>query len=266
MIGGTVPGEVTFEASRAGTGYLSEIYSAIQGEGVLTGVRQIFVRLAGCNIRCDYCDQPESLVRTERCRIEKTAGRRDFEERSNPLAVHDVFAAIARLHGEGTLHRWVSFTGGEPLLQADFLAELLPRVREAGLKPFLETSGILPDALANVSHLLDFVSMDWKLPSSSATPPLWARHESFLRGIGHAGGQVKIVVCAGTDPFELERAARTIADVRPGMPLILQPVTPFGTSQQPPAPAQLLDFQVLGLRYLADVRVIPQTHKMIGQL
>ncbi|HEX7459911.1 MAG TPA: hypothetical protein VF279_04720, partial [Acidimicrobiales bacterium] len=65
---------------------VSEIFSAIQGEAALVGERQVFVRLAGCNIRCTYCDQPEALERTAGpCRIEATAGRRDWTTEASPL-------------------------------------------------------------------------------------------------------------------------------------------------------------------------------------
>ncbi|MEM4195978.1 MAG: 7-carboxy-7-deazaguanine synthase QueE, partial [Methanothermobacter sp.] len=39
---------------------IMEVFSSIQGEGLLLGKRQIFIRFAGCNLNCSYCDTPES--------------------------------------------------------------------------------------------------------------------------------------------------------------------------------------------------------------
>ncbi|MDX9694125.1 MAG: 7-carboxy-7-deazaguanine synthase QueE, partial [Methanothermobacter sp.] len=39
---------------------IMEVFSSIQGEGLLVGCRQIFIRFAGCNLNCKYCDTPES--------------------------------------------------------------------------------------------------------------------------------------------------------------------------------------------------------------
>lgn len=246
-------------------GYCSEIFSAIQGEGVMVGARQIFVRAAGCNIRCDYCDQPESLVRTPECAVEQTPGGRDFVRHPNPRSVEDTTRDVERLHRVAGLHQWVSFTGGEPLVQPEFLAEVMPRVRELGLRTYLETNGVLSDALARVIPHTDFVSMDWKIPSSGATPPFWEKHEAFLRGFGLALGQVKIVVSAGTEEGEYRKSLDLIAGIRPDVPLVLQPLTPFGEARGEPSPEKMLRFQELASEALSDVRVIPQTHKMIGQ-
>ena len=46
------------------SGYLSEVFVSFQGEGAHIGRRHLFVRLAGCNLRCSYCDTPDSLERT----------------------------------------------------------------------------------------------------------------------------------------------------------------------------------------------------------
>ena len=81
---------------------VSEVFSAIQGEAALVGERQVFVRLTGCNIRCTYCDQPEALERTAGpCRIESTAGRRDWSVESSPLPIDRVVGGGGRTVGPG---------------------------------------------------------------------------------------------------------------------------------------------------------------------
>ena len=62
-------------------------------------------------------------------------------------------------------HAFVSFTGGEPLLQPEPLAELARRLRGCGPKIHLETHGLHVDALERVLPVVDVVSMDWKLTS-----------------------------------------------------------------------------------------------------
>ena len=46
-------------------GHLLEVFSSYQGEGPYAGVRQVFVRLSGCHLRCVYCDTPESWDRAK---------------------------------------------------------------------------------------------------------------------------------------------------------------------------------------------------------
>src|SRR3712207_3191727 len=62
-----------------------EVFSSIQGESELVGLRQVVVRFFGCNIRCDYCDSPETLTGKPKCRVERTPGRRDFLVVENPV-------------------------------------------------------------------------------------------------------------------------------------------------------------------------------------
>ena len=51
----------TLKLSDAGAARVVEVFSSIQGEGVCLGHRQIFVRLGGCNLHCDYCDEPDTI-------------------------------------------------------------------------------------------------------------------------------------------------------------------------------------------------------------
>lgn len=250
------------------SGNIVEIFSAIQGEGPHVGRRQIVLRLAGCNFHCDYCDQPEAAVAPERAAVEQTPGRRDFRSVPNPLSADGVRRAVARLRRPRSLHHALAVTGGEPLVQVKFLATLLPMVRRGGLKVLLETNGTRPEALRVLLPHLDIVSMDFKLRSATGRPTPLKAHARFLRLAARrcSGTYVKVVVSAATAPKEIARAARIIAGVRKSVPLVIQPVTArAGTGPRPPDPEQLLALQESAARFLREVRVIPQTHKIMDQ-
>jgi len=252
------------------TGYLGEVFSGIQGEGLCLGQRQIFVRLVGCNLRCSYCDTAWARERTLRCRVERTAGERDFEERANPLDGEDAAAVILRLHSPPSLHDSVTFTGGEPLMQADFVRDLAQRARAVGLKTYLETNGTLAEPLLRVLDMLDTVAMDVKLPSAAGFA-CWTEHEAFLKAAGQFIAQrsllfVKAVFAETTMEQEIERLGCLLRSTGADIPLVLQPVSRTECGPDPPSPARSLALQALAKQFVRDVRVIPQMHKLMGQL
>jgi organic radical activating enzyme len=159
---------------------VSEVFSAIQGEAALVGERQVFVRLTGCNIRCTYCDQPEALERVAGpCRIERTAGRRDWSEVASPLALDRVEEAVASLWGQ-VPHHSISLTGGEPLLQGTRVERLAERFASRGWPIMLETNGTLLPPLRRIGPDLTYVSMDLKLPSVDGELVAPTTQRSFL--------------------------------------------------------------------------------------
>src|SRR5262249_17559192 len=116
----------------------------------------------------------------------------------------------------------VALTGGEPLVQSEFLGQLLSR-EELPRPRLLETNGMLPDRLTGVLPNVDIVSMDIKLPSNSGEAAFWDEHERFLR---RARGKVyiKMLVDAGTTHSEVERAAGLIQATAPETATFLQPI------------------------------------------
>src|SRR5437762_3022579 len=102
----------------ADAGNVSELFVSFQGEGPHAGRRQLFVRLGGCPLRCRYCDTPESLVPTTTCRILGLDGE---QRRPNPLTAAALDAAVVALAAHAPPLHALALTGGEPLLQADFL-------------------------------------------------------------------------------------------------------------------------------------------------
>ena len=241
-----------------------EIFSGIQGEGVLVGIRQIFVRLCGCNRHCRFCDTREACEATATCDVEEATGTRHFVRWQNPLTTGHVLEAIDALDAPRSLHHSVSLTGGEPLLHPDFIAALTPALDERGLAVYLETNGTLPDALERVVEGIEHVAMDVKLASATGEPTPWAAHRRFLGAAAARHTQVKVVVVAETTDEELDRLAALVAAVEPATPVVLQPVTAL-PGVLPPSPMQVLSMQARLRDKLPDVRVIPQVHKLMQQ-
>ncbi len=239
-------------------GFLSEMFVSFQGEGLHAGRRQLFIRLAGCNLRCRYCDTPDSLERVSTYRVYNHDG--SSREVRNPVSASEALAdALPLLDFEPV--DGVSITGGEPLMQAEFLVELLadPRLPRPRL---LETNGMLPIPLGAVLSAVDVVSMDIKLPSNSGERSFWEPHERFLSVAGDKA-YVKVLVDAATDLGEVERAAELVSERAPRASLFLQPICDAAGRIDLDQQAMTRFFAAARRRH-GDVRFLPQAHKLLN--
>ena len=100
-----------------------EIYKSLQGESTYAGLPCVFVRLAGCNLRCSWCDSEYTF----------TGGRRMTQD--------EIFCEVERLSPHGGL---VEITGGEPMLQERDVVPLMQRLLDDGYSVLVETSGERP--------------------------------------------------------------------------------------------------------------------------
>jgi organic radical activating enzyme len=239
-----------------------EVFSGIQGEGLHVGRRHLFVRFAGCNLACRYCDTPAAREPVPVARIERAAGSRTYDEVPNPLAAEDLARRIAGLDESGW-HDAISLTGGEPLLAADFIVALAPLCGDRRL--YLETNGSLPDELEKVIDVIDTIAMDIKLPSVAGRVVDLAVSRAFLERATRRDVFVKVVVGAATGPDALADAALIAASVDKAIPLVIQPVTPGAGGVKPPCSGRLLELQQAARGILEDVRVIPQMHARMGE-
>jgi organic radical activating enzyme len=253
---------------------LVEIFSSVQGEGSGVGTPTLFVRFGECDLRCVWCDSAHTWRRAPECRIETARGTGRFRAVPNPLEVSDVVTAAESL--DLAAHRSVSITGGEPLLQPAAVAAIARALRERGAKIHLETHGLACDALGQVIGDVDIVAMDWKLGSDvrrvgakrgDPEPAFHDEHERFLK-IARRASQVdvKVVVTPASRDDELEEMALRVARTGPEATLVVQPVTPCGGVQEAPGAERLLAIVAQLSRRVADVRLIPQTHKSYGAL
>jgi len=112
-----------------------EIFSSLQGEGGRAGEASIFIRLAGCNKNCWYCDT-------------------DFITGAKERTVESIHQYISLFNPI----KWIVWTGGEPLLQLD--EEIINYFHDLGYKQAIETNGTLP-----IPRGLDYVVVSPKVPS-----------------------------------------------------------------------------------------------------
>ena len=168
---------------------VAEIFKSVQGEGFLTGTESVFVRVAGCNLRCRFCDTPYA----------------SWQPEGEDLSVETVLSRAAQWE---TKH--VVLTGGEPMLFAQ-LAALTHGLRRLDRHITIETAGtrFLPVAC-------DLMSISPKLSNSTpsrAAHPGWAqRHDSrrnapdvIRRLVRRYAYQVKFVVDSVAACREVER-------------------------------------------------------------
>jgi len=163
---------------------VSEIFLSIQGEGTRAGLPCVLVRLAGCNLRCRWCDT------------------RWAWEGGEQMSIDEVLARVAEFRIP-----CVEVTGGEPLAQ-DGALELLRRLCDAGYETLLETNGSLDISPvdARVVRIVDF-----KCPSSGADQAnLW---ENVDRLVGCDEVKFVIADCADYDFARHAVAARCLADI-----------------------------------------------------
>ena len=239
---------------------LMEVFSSMQGEGVLIGCRQVFVRFAECNLACNYCDTPYQAGST--CQIELIPGSGKFARHNNPVNLYEISQLISHWqHSSHHMHHSVALTGGEPLLHADILQAWLPEML-AVLPVFLETNGTLPAELEKILPLVDWISMDIKSSAVTGVPTPWKVHADFLALAKERLCQVKMVVDGGTSESELLESARLITRYAPDTPFVLQPLTKAGRPSL--GGHALLDLQQVASTEHRDVRIIPQIHPWLG--
>ena len=227
---------------------ISEIFSSLQGEGPYLGVKQVFVRFGRCNMHCTYCDELEKMK----------------QENFTVLSLSQVLHEIGRFEKEKGPHHSISLTGGEPLFYTAFLENFLPKLKEKHYGTYLETNGTMPGELDRVMRFCDIIAMDMKPASSTGDRSFEKEHEEFLKIAARKEVFVKVVITPETKLEEFERCVGIVEAVDPSIPFILQPVTdPFGINT---AALKLIETSLMGAaeKYLFDVRMIPQMHKVWG--
>ena len=223
-----------------------EIFSSFQGEGLLIGERQIFVRFAGCNLNCNYCDTNDS--KSERSGTLMTP--QEVTEEINRLLTPDC--------------KTISFTGGEPSLYPDFISEVS---KNFNLNIMLETNGTLPDNI-DLIEKLDMVSLDIKLPEHFDGD---FNQEIFLNEIKSVNLLMaksinvycKVVIFPSTKIKSFKEVVEKLSEnisSKSNLKIIIQPSSPLGEWKD--INSKLFEFSEVVGQYF-EVSTIPQIHKIL---
>ena len=224
-------------------GNISEIFCSVQGEGKYAGVNQVFVRFFECNMHCVWCDTPHSIGDT-------TRHYREF-------TVDELMREIDR---EWINCHSISLTGGEPLLQKNFIKDLLPELKKTGKRIYLETNGIYHEPLSELISDIDIIAMDLKLPSSTQCRSYWDEHREFIKVARQKEVFIKTVISSATTQEDVQRSIDLVADIDPKIPYILQPNY---FDRHNGVMGKCLGYQGQYTNRLNDIRIIPQMHKMM---
>lgn len=174
---------------------INEIFYSLQGEGFLAGVPSVFVRLAGCPLRCRWCDTKYAWP----------------EEAGRPQTINDIVSEVRRWPC-----KYVVITGGETMTNSD-LPELVQKLKDNKKHITIETAGIvyLPDMAC------DLMSISPKLSNSipdeenlaavhrDSSPDIAVLNEL----VSHYNYQLKFLVDSESDLPEIEQTIEKLSNI-----------------------------------------------------
>ena len=231
---------------------LFEIFTSVEGEGILYGTKTLFVRLAGCPFTCFYCDTKESLP--------LNSGTEYTIDEANNLI-------DSNLHDQTYK---VNFTGGDPLIQHQAVAQLAKHIQNKKIPTYLESSCFDIDRFNHVLPFIDIVKIEFKTKDSD-----FVDSEHYEKLIGHTmkclessvtskkTTYVKIVVSSKTQLNEFKKLVDDIFNTISKEDIhgfVIQPT--YGISE--PTLDLLLNLYDIVFPHYIDVKVVPQLHKFIG--
>ena len=231
---------------------LFEIFTSVEGEGILYGTKTLFVRLAGCPFTCFYCDTIESLP--------MDSGKEYEIQEACDLIDSNLQKQTYK----------VNFTGGDPLIQHEAVAKLAKYVQSKKIPTYLESSCFDSNKFNHVLPFFDIVKIEFKTLDSKFVD---SQHydkliENAINCLKFSVSErkttyIKIVVSSKTELVDFENLVKKIFDSISKEQIdgfIIQPT--YGIAE--PSLDLLLNLYDIVFPFYSDVKVVPQLHKFIG--
>jgi 7-carboxy-7-deazaguanine synthase len=183
--------------------HISEIFYSLQGEGFLAGVPSVFIRMAGCPLRCRWCDTKYAWS--------KEAGRQ--------YSTNQVVKTVQQWPC-----RFVVITGGEPMVNSD-LPQLVRELKAVGKHITIETAGIayIPDMSCDLMSISPKLSNSMPEDAKLATIHKDSRLDLAVLEelIDHYNYQLKFVVDSVNDLAEIQELLDKIDNVNNGKVMLM---------------------------------------------
>jgi 7-carboxy-7-deazaguanine synthase len=188
---------------------ISETFTSIQGEGKLVGTPSFFIRLAGCNLRCSWCDTPYA----------------SWSPESEPKTIDDLLA-----EAEASPANHIVITGGEPLIFPQ-ITELTARLHTLNFHITIETAGtVAPEITCDLISISPKLSNSTPIDDPRDPDGSWAKRHEKNRLNPQAintllatapSRQLKFVVTSPSDLPEIDALLETINPISPADILLM---------------------------------------------
>ena len=223
---------------------ISEIFVSYQGEGLLIGEKQLFIRFNKCNLNCSYCDTPSKK------KAKKYTPEQLLKKTISILKKEKI--------------KIISLTGGEPLIYADFLKIFLKLLKKKiKIKIYLETNSTLPLELKEIINHIDIISADFKLSSSGQIQNQFEKHKKFFNILkkNKKNFFIKAIVNNKTTKSEFNKMVQFLSEYYKNIPIIIQPEMQGTTIMI--SRKKLKTLLKIADNKLKNIKLIPQAHKIL---
>ncbi len=231
--------------------YINEIFTSIEGEGIYLGTKTLFIRFAGCPLRCRWCDTKYALL---------ISNGKEYEiEDAIKLIDSKISKCIYK----------VNLTGGDPLLQYKAVYEIAKYLKSKGLMTYLESACYDSSRFNYLMPYIDICKIEFKLRDANAIKEeeydnLMRESMSCLESAiaNNKVTYIKIVVSNKSNKEEIQKLTDEIfkrVDRNDISGFVIQPA--YGDE---PEMKRLLDIYDEVYKYYKEVRIIPQIQKVMN--
>ena len=231
---------------------LFEIFTSVEGEGILYGTKTLFVRLAGCPFTCFYCDTIDALPL----------------DSGKEYTIEGVCSLIEKELEDNTYK--VNFTGGDPLIQHEAVAEMAKHIQSLKIPTYLESACFDSKKFNHVLPFIDLMKIEFKTEDSEFIDS--KHYPNYIENVMEClcssistkkTTYIKIVVSSKTTVESFKKLVDDIFRVASKENLagfIIQPT--YGVSE--PSLENLLKLYDLVYPHYNEVRIVPQLQKIMG--